>query len=365
MVKGADPAIAGLHMTPMMAGVLFTSILSGRLIVRIGRYKLFPVIGTGIMATAFFLLSTLGVGSSIWLASGFMLLLGMGLGMTMQVLVLAVQNAVDYEHLGVATSGATLFRFVGGSIGVALFGGIFAIVLSEQLGLAFPPGVHLPNVSDPAAIAALPPQVHAAYIGAFARALHPVFETAAAVAFTGFLLTFALKELRLRKSAGSEGIAQAFAMPQDATSLEELERIVTRLAARENRWRVYADMAREARVDLDAQEIWFMRRLGDRQHAITLADLAAELKLEVRVLGAMASRVKARGLVAEDGEGRLDFTPKGRQVYTRVVAARRAQLERMLEGWSPEKHPEVRRMLSEMARSLQVEPPVLPEARAA
>jgi EmrB/QacA subfamily drug resistance transporter len=363
VVKGADPAIAGLHMTPMMGGVLLTSVVSGRIIVRIGRYKLFPIVGTAVMTAAFFLLSTLDAESSIWFASADMLLLGLGLGMTMQVLVLAVQNAVDYEHLGVATSGATLFRFVGGSLGVALFGGIFALALESQLA-AFSGSAVVSGLSDPAAVAALPPAVHALYIRAFAEALHPVFETAAAVSFAGFLLTFALKELHLRKTAGSEGIGQAFAMPQDATSLEELERIVTRLTARENRWRVYDDMAREARVDLDPQEIWFMRRLGDREHAITIADLAAELKVDAAALAAMAERVKKRGLIEADASDRLDFTPAGRQVYTRVVAARRAQLERLLEGWSPEKHPDVKAMLAKLARSLVVEPPTLPESKA-
>jgi MFS family permease/DNA-binding MarR family transcriptional regulator len=365
VVKGEDPAIAGLLMTPMMAGVLLTSIVSGRMIVRIGRYRIFPIVGSAMMAVAFLMLATLDVGSPVWLAAAYMLFLGLGLGMTMQVLVLAVQNAVDYEHLGVATSGATLFRFVGGSIGVALLGGIFAIALETQLAQAFPSGAVLPSASHPAAIAALPPAVHAAYITAFARALHPVFETAAAVGFAGFLLTFALKELPLRKTAGAEGIAQAFAMPRDATSLEELERIVTTLAARENRWRVYDEMARDAKVDLDAQEIWFMRRLGDRDHPVTLAELAAELKLDVTQLAPILARVGARRFIASDRAGLLDFTPKGRQVYTRMVAARRAQLERMLEGWSPERHPEVKAMLAKLARSLVVEPPSLPQARPA
>jgi EmrB/QacA subfamily drug resistance transporter len=361
IVKGEDPAIAGLLITPMMAGVLLTSIVSGRIIVRVGRYKIFPIVGSAMMAVAFHMLSTLDVQSPTWLAAAYMLFLGLGLGMTMQVLVLAVQNAVDYEHLGVATSGATLFRFVGGSVGVALLGGIFAIALETHLAASFPPGTPLPSIADPAAIKAMSPALHDAYVEAFARALQPVFETAAAVGLAGFLLTFLLKELRLRKSAAGEGLAQTFAMPRDATSLEELERIVTTLTARENRWRVYAEMAREARVDLDAQEIWFMRRLGDREKPSTLAELATELKLDLAQLADPLRRVERHGYIEADREGRLDFTPKGRQVYTRIVAARRAQFERMLEGWSPERHPEVKAMLTKLARSLMVEPPPLPK----
>jgi DNA-binding MarR family transcriptional regulator len=365
VVKGEDPAIAGLLITPMMAGVLLTSVVSGRIIVKVGRYKIFPIVGSAMMAVAFHMLSTLGVQSPTWLAAAYMLLLGLGLGMTMQVLVLAVQNAVDYEHLGVATSGATLFRFVGGSVGVALLGGIFAIALEAQLAASFAPGTALPSIADPGAIKAMSPALHGAYVEAFARALQPVFETAAAVGLAGFMLTSLLKELRLRKSAAGEGLAQTFAMPRDAPSLEELERIVTTLTARENRWRVYAEMARDARVDLDAQEIWFMRRLGDRERPTTLTELAAELKLDLAQLAQPLRRLEGRGYIEADREGRLDFTPKGRQVYTRIVAARRAQFERMLEGWSPERHPEVKSMLTKLARTLVMEPPPLPETKTA
>ncbi|MBV9584242.1 MAG: MFS transporter, partial [Alphaproteobacteria bacterium] len=110
VVKGVSPSTAGLQLTPMMGGVLLTSIASGRIISRIGRYRAFPIAGTAIMTVWLGLLATLGTASSTWAASGYMLVLGLGLVMVMQVLVLAVQNAVDYRDLGVATSGTTLFR---------------------------------------------------------------------------------------------------------------------------------------------------------------------------------------------------------------------------------------------------------------
>src|SRR5581483_1467996 len=105
-----------LLLTPMMAGVLAMSISSGNLIVRFGRYKPFPILGTIVLAVGLALLSTLGVSTPTWHASAFMVVVGVGLGGCMQVLVLAVQNSVDYKHLGVATSGSTLFRQIGGSI---------------------------------------------------------------------------------------------------------------------------------------------------------------------------------------------------------------------------------------------------------
>src|SRR4051794_16119649 len=119
VVKGHSPTASGLQMTPLMAGVLVSSIASGQLISRFGRYKPFPIAGTAVMAVGVTLLSTLAVDTPTWQASAYMLILGLGLGMVMQVLVLAAQNAVDYRLLGVATSGSTLFRQVGGSIGVA------------------------------------------------------------------------------------------------------------------------------------------------------------------------------------------------------------------------------------------------------
>src|SRR4030095_3433720 len=122
-----------------MAGLLVTSIGSGQLITRFGRYRPFPIAGTALMAFALFLLSGIGVSQPIWQTAGYMVILGFGLGMTMQVLVLAAQNAVPYELLGVATSGSTLSRQVGGSIGVSIFGAIFANRLATNLAGALPP----------------------------------------------------------------------------------------------------------------------------------------------------------------------------------------------------------------------------------
>ena len=132
VVKAYSPTESGLLLTPMMAGVLVTSIGSGQLISRLGRYKPFPIIGTALMTVAMYLLSGISVSMPIWQTALYMLVLGFGLGMTMQVLVLAAQNSVPYEQLGVATSGSTLFRQVGGSIGVSVFGAIFANQLATQ-----------------------------------------------------------------------------------------------------------------------------------------------------------------------------------------------------------------------------------------
>jgi EmrB/QacA subfamily drug resistance transporter len=201
VVKGQSPTASGLQLTPMMGGLLVTSIVSGRLISRFGRYKPFPVAGTAVMTAGMVLLSRLDIHSTGPYAALSMLVLGLGLGMVMQVLVLAVQNAVDYRHMGVATSGSLLFRQVGGSIGIALFGAIFANRLRGNLASHLPPGASVPKTVSPAAVADLPPAVHAGYVQAVSAALHPVFVVAAIVAVFSFLLTFLLREVPLRDSA--------------------------------------------------------------------------------------------------------------------------------------------------------------------
>jgi len=207
VTKGATPTVSGLQLTPLMAGLLVTSILSGQLISRLGRYRYFPIVGTAVIALAMFLLSRLEVGTSTFVAAIFALILGLGLGMVMQVLVLAVQNAVDPKDMGVATSGSTLFRQVGGSIGVALFGSIFANRVHTELAKRLPEGAKIPKTVNPEVIKHLPVEARAAFQDAFAAALHPVFLTAAVVCVLAFALTFLLREVPLRaKPQASEAL---------------------------------------------------------------------------------------------------------------------------------------------------------------
>ena len=174
-VRGHSPTISGLLMTPLMAGVLITSIVSGQLISRYGRYKPFPIAGrcswrSGCCCSRSSSVDTPGLQSGLY-----MLVLGLGLGMVMQVLVLAAQNAVPYEYLGVATSGSTLFRSIGGSIGVSIFGAIFANQLAANLAAKLPAGATIPKGSNPEVIKHLPPAVHEAYQVAVTESLHPIF----------------------------------------------------------------------------------------------------------------------------------------------------------------------------------------------
>jgi EmrB/QacA subfamily drug resistance transporter len=203
IVRGKSPTSSGLQLTPMMGGLLVTSIVAGRLISRWGRYRPFPIVGTAVMTVGMVLLTRLNVHSTTVQASLYMLVLGLGLGMVMQVLVLAVQNAVDFRHMGVATAGSILFRQVGGSVGIAMFGAIFANRLSSDLRGTLPPGAHAPKTISPVVVRHLPPRVHDAIAHAVAAALHPVFVVAAGIAVFAFLLTWLLREVPLRATTPS------------------------------------------------------------------------------------------------------------------------------------------------------------------
>jgi MFS family permease len=233
LVYGASATSAGLRMLPLMAGLLVASIASGRAISRLGRYRVFPIAGTAILVVGMYLLSRLRVDTPPWRASVFMLVVGVGIGLVMQVIVLVVQNDAPAGDIGVATSTATFFRSVGGSFGVAIFGSIFASRLADQLrtlphatAARFSGGVRL----NPEQARHLPPLVHAEFLHAFANALHGVFLWGMGLAVIPFALSWFLREVPLRTSlhapaelaaeeavAGGTGAEAIVAEPRAAT----------------------------------------------------------------------------------------------------------------------------------------------------
>jgi len=202
VAKGANPTDSGLQLLPLMLGLIIMSTVSGVLISRWGRYKVFPVAGTALMTVGLYLLSTVGAhtpNSTMYL---YMLITGLGIGGVMQVLVIAVQNAVSYRDLGVATAGATFFRSIGGSFGTAVFGAIFANLLDGRLatslrGLNVPKG--LGASISPADLAHLEPAVRNAVIDAYASTIDTVFLVGVPIAAVAFALTWLLPEVRLRR----------------------------------------------------------------------------------------------------------------------------------------------------------------------
>ncbi|HDR9177353.1 TPA: MFS transporter [Burkholderia vietnamiensis] len=198
VVKGSTPSQAGLQLLPMMGGMLTMSVASGRLIARFGTYRPFPIAGTLLGGVAMALLSTLSLDTSLHTIYAYMALLGIGLGMVMPVLTLAVQNAVEFQHMGVATSGATLFRSIGGSLGVAAFGALFSHGLQSRLEQALPADATLPAALGPTAVQQLPAAVRDAYLHAFAGSLHGVYLAATGVIAIAFVLAWFVERAPLR-----------------------------------------------------------------------------------------------------------------------------------------------------------------------
>jgi EmrB/QacA subfamily drug resistance transporter len=213
-VGRASAQNSGLLILPLMAGLMVSSITSGRLITKNGRYKRYPVIGTATIALGMFLLSTMGVGTSRWVSSAYMVVLGLGLGMIIQIMVLAVQNSVPHSDLGTATATETFTRSMGGAFGVAAFGAILTNRLVYNLNRMLPgAGRHLDLASitgSPAAIRALPPPTQHAVIQALASSLHVVFFAAVPLALLAFVVTWFLPEKPLRQTAhiGVEGVGE-------------------------------------------------------------------------------------------------------------------------------------------------------------
>jgi EmrB/QacA subfamily drug resistance transporter len=349
-VKGHSPTDSGLLLTPITAGLLITSIASGQLISRTGRYRVFPIAGTAVMTIGFVLLSRLQVDTPTVVAGAYMLVVGLGLGMLLQVLVLAAQNAVDYEYLGVATSGATLFRQIGGSLGVAAFGAIF----SNRLAADLPAGLQAKGASSPGALARLPPAVHEVYARAITDALHPVFLAAAGFGALSFVLSWLLQEVPLRTTTRAPDVGGGLHAAHDDDGFRELTRALSTLAVREERWDIYQGLADRAAIQLEPPELWLLARLG--QHAPTTeAELAGALHVDDDELRAALAGLQARSLVDDDGA--IVLTDTGSETYERLVDARCAALHELLDGWNPEQHVELERLVGRLGRELVSEIP--------
>jgi len=365
VVLGASPTGSGLQILPLMAGLLITSIGSGQLISRYGRYKPFPIAGTAIMTVGLFLLSTMDPHTTRVAASGFMFVLGLGLGLTMQVLVLAVQNAVDYKDLGVATSGATLFRSIGGSVGTAVLGSIFSNRLANELASSLPrsAGGSLGTGAslNPAALRRLPVPIHDAYLTAFTSALSTVFIVAACVAAVAFLLSWALEQRPLRETiTASTGIGESFAVPKPTDSLAEASRAMSVLIGREGRRALVAQLVERAGVDLSPAAAWLIVRLAeaDTAHPASIPQLCADFDIPpdvgLRALRELDDRrLLLRDPTAGEDRGRVvGVTREGSEIVARLVAERRASLERVCAGWQPENNHELAELLTRLAREL-------------
>jgi EmrB/QacA subfamily drug resistance transporter len=226
VVRGISPTLSGVRLLPLMAGLLVVSIGSGQIISKTGKYRFWPIAGSGVMTIGVFFLSRMEVHTSAYLEALYMVLLGMGLGGVMQVLVIIVQNAVPHSDLGVATSAATFFRSIGGSFGTAIFGAIFANVVVSDVkkhlhGIPIPRGFDLENVT-PKVLGQLPKAVHVGIVYGYAEAIGTVFAIAVPIAALAFVFTWLIPNLELRKwtpggpPAAAQGSVPAGQPPEPA-----------------------------------------------------------------------------------------------------------------------------------------------------
>ncbi|MFC8434595.1 MFS transporter [Streptomyces sp. NPDC057253] len=354
VVQGVSPTMSGVHMLPMVFGLLLSSTVSGQIVSRTGRWKVFPVAGTAVTTLGLLLLHRLDENSSTWVMSVYFCVFGLGLGLVMQVLVLIVQNAVSYEDLGVATSGATFFRSIGASFGVAIFGTVFANRLGDKLadalrGAQLPPGVSVSGLeSDSRGLGELPAAVRPAALHAYASSITDVFLYAAPVAFLGFVLAWFLKEDRLRGSVTAPDVTETLASnPVERSSYDEVCRALSLLGTREGRREVYRKITARAGYDLLPASSWLVLRIR-RYGWVEPAVLAERTSVPLSVIIEAARQVEERGLGERRGPD-LRLTEAGREVAGRLAAAREESLAELLgDWWGPDRPTDLTQLVTSL-----------------
>ncbi|MET7284768.1 MDR family MFS transporter [Streptomyces sp. NPDC005573] len=358
VVHGISPTMSGVHMLPMVFGLLLSSTASGQIVSRTGRWKVFPVLGTAVTTIGLLLLHRLDEHSSTAEMSIYFFVFGLGLGFVLQVLVLIVQNAVTYQDLGVATSGVTFFRSIGASFGVALFGTLFASRLGDMLtdafrGVRLPPGITAGSLkADPRGIAALPPPLRPAALHAYASSITDVFLYAAPVAAFGFLLAWLLKEDRLRGSVTAPDASETIPPnPVHRSSYDEVCRALSLLGTREGRREVYREITERAGYDLLPAASWLLLRVR-RYGSVEPAVLAERSPVPLETVLAAARQVEERHLATREGL-ELMLTERGREVAEHLAKARQESLAELLgDWWSTDRPTDLDRLVKELTAEL-------------
>ncbi|MEW2436764.1 MDR family MFS transporter [Streptomyces caniferus] len=366
VVQGVTPTLSGVHMLPMVCGMLLASTGSGQIVSHTGHYKIFPIAGTGIVALGLLLLHRLDPSSGVAEMSAYFFVFGFGLGLVMQVLVLIAQNAVAYQDLGVATSGATFFRSIGGSFGVSLFGTVFTNHLRPRIadavaGAQLPPGVDASTIAeDPRTVARLPSGQAAGVLHAYADSITDVFLYAVPVVLVAFALAWFLREEPLRSSVTAPDTSEVLSSnPVERSSRDECARALSKLGSREGRKRIYEKITARAGLDLKPAAGWLILRIH-RCGSVEPARLAERSTVPLAVIAGSIRQIEERGLVTRDGR-LLRLTDDGRETADRLSAARQQSLAEMLGDWWTEDRPTdltalVRELTAELCGSDAEEP---------
>ncbi|WP_316525680.1 MDR family MFS transporter [Kitasatospora brasiliensis] len=314
-VDGDSATVSGVRTLPMVIGLLIASIGSGNAVSKTGKYRLFPIVGTAVMAVGLYLLSRLEAGTGTLLASCYMFVLGAGIGLSMQVLTIAVQNTVDYADLGTATSGVTFFRTIGSSFGTAVFGTIYANSLKTELAHGIATSARLTG-ADPAVLShaaesphglhQLPADQVAPIAQAYSDALHTVYLWTIPVAVVGFVVAFFLKQVPLRDTAraGSTDMGEGFAQPTTADSDPHLEYSVGKIVRGVDLGTVRTIVS-DAGTGVDLAGAWALMEVARHTQAVGHASLdliAARKRVPPEVLEPVFDRMATEGYLRREGD---------------------------------------------------------------
>jgi EmrB/QacA subfamily drug resistance transporter len=358
VVQGVSPTLSGVHMLPMVLGMLIASTASGQIVSRTGRWKVFPLAGTAVTALGLLLLHQLERTSSTAEMSLYFFVFGVGLGLVMQVLVLVVQNAVSYADLGVATSGATFFRSIGASFGVAIFGTVFTNRLDDKLkaalaGIPLPPGADAARLeADPRVAAALPPALRPRVLDAYSAAITDVFLYAVPLVLLAFVVAWFLKEDKLRGSVTAPDVTETLASnPVERSSRDEVARALSVLGTREGRRHVYEKITAKAGYDLLPAASWLLLRIK-KYGSVEPALLAERTAVPLRAITDAARQVEERRYAVRDGMD-LVLTDRGREAAGKLAEAREESLAELLgDWWGPDRPTDLVKLVKEINEEL-------------
>ncbi|MET0133950.1 MAG: MDR family MFS transporter [Kibdelosporangium sp.] len=338
-VQGESATGSGLRMLPLVAGLLVASITTGTVIGRTGRYRIFPIIGSALIAAGLLLLSLMDAGTTVLAGSGYMIVLGLGVGLVMPVPTVVVQSTSDYRDLGVATSGVSFLRTLGSSFGVAIFGTIYAGQLPGHLATAIPPGVDPRAAQSVQALHALPAELRAPIVEAYVDTLQTMFLAAAPVGLLALVVALFLREVPLRDTAravasGNSGVGESFAAPPSGDSDVELEKVISLVVSRQ-RTDPWPEMLASSGVPLTYAQAWML--LAVFKHSVddgdaTLQEIAERTRVPAGIFEPVAWQLVG-GAYLTEADGHYRFTPKGTEVFARLVGAGRGWLLAQLADW--------------------------------
>jgi EmrB/QacA subfamily drug resistance transporter len=371
-VEGVTATQSGFRMLPLVLGLLVTAITSGNIVSKTGRYKIFPVAGGLVMGLGLFLLSTMDPSTPVGLSSLYLFVLGMGIGLSMQVLTIIVQASVPYTDLGVATSGVTFFRTMGSAFGAAIFGTLYANFLSDRLpqAIAESPGVTPEDLATPSALHQLQDSVIAPIVNAYSDSLTQVFLWAVPVALVAFVLALFLPQVKLADSLAPEAsdLGPGFGAPESLPNQEILSRRIANLLYGRRRDRVL-DLLESEESALDAASIWAVVQvygLTASGHRADVAQVAWSRHLPAAVLEPLFRQIVADGY-AEGNLDDLTLTALGKGTVDRLSDDLSAWILENLEGMEGETPEGVAEAIAYVVQRIvveRVESPVRPPAAA-